>query len=281
MKMLFVKKIKKHKKEKGFTLVELILTIAILSIIVVPVLSVILTSSRNNANSRELLAASTMGDRAMEEIKTWTVDKLDNNSSGVFYEDDAIKVDYTIALEENYKMPEGLYKTSQAGMLQIEIGDTYFELIDSTGIIGTYDLASTYGIEFYGTSTPYNFSLYEQNTTKTLLKTLPIESVNGVIGVNFKNAPSRTSTSREAVFHAIVSNEVPEGEKICLYIYEDLMGLNIINDGARPINNIYNLNNPNNEKKNHSGFLYKITIIATQKNKEQKELHKIISYLRK
>ena len=67
---------KNHKKicsDKGFSLIEIIIAIAILAIITLPLLNAFVTSSKMNALSRNKLLAIETGKNIMEEMKGYNL----------------------------------------------------------------------------------------------------------------------------------------------------------------------------------------------------------------
>ena len=61
--------IKKKRKNRGFTLVEVLIAAAILSLVVTPILSSFVTIARVNAKSRRRLSATTIANGVMESVK--------------------------------------------------------------------------------------------------------------------------------------------------------------------------------------------------------------------
>ena len=71
----------KHTKEKqlnnaGFSLVELLIAIVILSIIVVPLLHSFVTSARTSAKARNTMHATAIAEDAMEEFEAYTIEEM-------------------------------------------------------------------------------------------------------------------------------------------------------------------------------------------------------------
>lgn len=64
-----LKKWKKKKRNRGFTLVEVMVAAAILSLVVTPILSSFVAIARVNAKSRQKLSATTIADGIMESVK--------------------------------------------------------------------------------------------------------------------------------------------------------------------------------------------------------------------
>jgi prepilin-type N-terminal cleavage/methylation domain-containing protein len=82
---------------KGLTLIELIVSIAILAIVTGPFLGTIILSTRNNTYSEQVLKASELAQNAMEEIKS-KPDFLENEA---VYEAEAQTTDYKEYLQKD------------------------------------------------------------------------------------------------------------------------------------------------------------------------------------
>ncbi len=66
------------KNNKGFTLTELIVTLAIIAILIIPVYNTFISSAKTNYESRTLISASLVAQNEMEEIKGMTKDEFGN-----------------------------------------------------------------------------------------------------------------------------------------------------------------------------------------------------------
>lgn len=64
------------KNERGYTLIELIIAIAILAIIAIPLMHGFVTAAKTNAKAREIEQATTVGQNTMEEIKATPIEDL-------------------------------------------------------------------------------------------------------------------------------------------------------------------------------------------------------------
>lgn len=60
---------------KGFTLVEVLVAILILSIIIVPLLSAFVVAANTNAKARQTLRATTLAQNVMEELKAYSLEE--------------------------------------------------------------------------------------------------------------------------------------------------------------------------------------------------------------
>ena len=83
-----MKEHKKRKKNHGFTLVEVLVAAAILSVMVTPILSSFVAIARVNAKARRRLSATTIANGVMESVKGFSladVSKQCNNSASGFH----------------------------------------------------------------------------------------------------------------------------------------------------------------------------------------------------
>ena len=69
-------KVKKRKRNRGFTLVEVLVAAAILSLVVTPILSSFVTVARINAKSRRKLSATTIANSVMESVKGFELSQV-------------------------------------------------------------------------------------------------------------------------------------------------------------------------------------------------------------
>ncbi|WZL71460.1 type II secretion system protein [Clostridiaceae bacterium 35-E11] len=93
--------IKLLKNEKGLTLIELIVTIAILGTITLPITTVFLNGAKTNQKAREQLTATMLAQKYMEDIKLNNIleEGIDEESEGAY----AIIIKKDVV--ENYQFP--------------------------------------------------------------------------------------------------------------------------------------------------------------------------------
>lgn len=65
---------KQKQSNKGFTLVEVLVAILVLSIVIVPLLSAFVVSANTNAKARQTLRATTIAQNVMEELKAYSLE---------------------------------------------------------------------------------------------------------------------------------------------------------------------------------------------------------------
>lgn len=144
---------KKLNSNAGFSLVELLIAVTILSIIVIPLMHLFLSSARLNVKSRQTLRATTVAQDIMEGLKAYDVDELQqqfNHPQDGFYVLDDEMVKGSIKEETNREEDsagaaiEGLYYFSMSDVTMQ--GTQYDALIkvDARGYMeGTADDALT------------------------------------------------------------------------------------------------------------------------------------------
>ncbi|HHV60708.1 MAG TPA: type II secretion system protein [Clostridiaceae bacterium] len=153
---------------KGVTLVELLVSIAILSVVAMPFLASFLTSTSNNVKSERILVASNIAHRAMEEIKAdpsrltdmpdWTV--FTSTTSEVPWTIDPDIDGYTI----EYKIDEIIINHSMSNFALPADSDyeiCFYAGSDSVTLSSTnYPLSSGGGAISYTLSVLKNGALY-------------------------------------------------------------------------------------------------------------------------
>ena len=79
-------KINKVKAKKGMTLIEVIISVALLAILIIPLSGLVMSSLKNNINSEDMQKASYIGQKVLEELKAYDEIKLkaDENNRKYF-----------------------------------------------------------------------------------------------------------------------------------------------------------------------------------------------------
>lgn len=77
------KRNKFHKDNKGVSLVEVIVAMAILAVVAAPALKILVSSTRYNAKARERQKLTTSAESIMESFKAYTVDELMEQFNGI------------------------------------------------------------------------------------------------------------------------------------------------------------------------------------------------------
>ena len=78
---------KKNKKiKKGMTLIEVIISVTLLSILIVPISGFILSSLKNNTTSQKKQEASYIGQKILEELKAYEYISLETDENGKYFQ---------------------------------------------------------------------------------------------------------------------------------------------------------------------------------------------------
>ena len=85
----------KFKSKKGMTLIEVIISVTLLSILIVPISSVVISSLKNSKNGEYRQKASYIGQKVIEELKAYDYIKLDSDRSFKLLDGDKITKDAT------------------------------------------------------------------------------------------------------------------------------------------------------------------------------------------
>lgn len=77
---------KKRRTKKGMTLIEVIISVTLLSILIVPISGFMLSSLKNNTSSQKKQEASYIGQKILEELKSYDYINLKRDSEGYYFE---------------------------------------------------------------------------------------------------------------------------------------------------------------------------------------------------
>jgi prepilin-type N-terminal cleavage/methylation domain-containing protein len=86
---------KQYENQKGFTLLELLVSVAILAVVITPFLMVYLTTTTMNAKSKASQQAKVAATNIMEEIRSMSVDEVLKSSDKVTQDDGSYVYQYT------------------------------------------------------------------------------------------------------------------------------------------------------------------------------------------
>ena len=85
-----VNALKRILNQKGLTLVEIIVTLAVLGIVIAPLMSMFVTSQKVNVESRKEYEAIQLAQKYMEEIKAMDTISIGNFNNGVYEENEGV-----------------------------------------------------------------------------------------------------------------------------------------------------------------------------------------------
>lgn len=200
----------------GFTLVELLVAVAILSVITVPIMKSFTTSAITSAKAQSMQNATSVAERVMEEVKTWPEEKIsqykekDENGNPIFgsnarYSEDDIK-DFTATMGEkfdvyvefsdaNYSEVEG--KTDVSDINSVKLPELYAVDSDNHIVISwevnSYDASAVENIA-------YEANANKDNVKNNIKKIINIEMTGGGATVeegSLKYLPIKTECTVE------------------------------------------------------------------------------------
>lgn len=108
--------ISRYKKKRGFTLVEVIISLAIISIMIIPAMNMIVNSTRNIQKAKQREQAELIGKEVIEEIKAINLSGLTapsstkTLSSGVTLKKETDSITGSETIEDKYKVEVTLVK---------------------------------------------------------------------------------------------------------------------------------------------------------------------------
>ena len=76
----------KLKSKKGMTLIEVIISVALLAILIIPLSGLVMSSLKNNIDSEDMQKASYIGQKVLEELKAYDEITLQDNSTEKYFE---------------------------------------------------------------------------------------------------------------------------------------------------------------------------------------------------
>lgn len=283
---IFTHMSKSSANNKGLTLIELIVSVAILAIVTGPFLRTIVLSTRNNAYSEQILRSSELAQKVMEEIKS-NPEFLRNEA---VFEADAQATEYKeYLLEDDYKV---MYKITKNEGAVSPSSDTYeFESISdipssnlsfsvysgsvnlkgSSCILG-YPVPVNYYLEISKTDQIYSYSFY--NEDKSYLQSDVLSGVTGTDPIKIKIEYLNNSTD---IFKLNVNLDMISDErKVNFYVIDDKKdAFEIKNTGTRVF---YQFDEVSSGKVEYFNVLYKIELVVYY---EDQELNRLLSYVKK
>lgn len=282
-KDIFIHLSKSSANKKGLTLIELIVSVAILVMVTEPFLRTIVLSTRNNAYSEQILKASELAQKVMEEIKSDPVLLMNE----AVYEADAQTTDYKEYLQEdNYRV---MYKITKNEGVVSPSSDTYdFEDIPpcnlsfsvNSGSVylnsNSYILGSTNPVSYYleisGADGVYNYNFYNDNS---YLQSGTISNVTGTDPIKIKVEYLNNSTD---IFKLNVNlDNINDDERnVIFYVVDDEKdAIEIKNTGTRMF---YQFDEVSPNKVEYYNVLFKIELVVYYKDQE---LNRVLSYVKK
>lgn len=135
--------ISRYKKKRGFTLVEVIISLAIISIMIIPAMNMIVNSTRNIQKAKQREQAELIGKEVIEEIKAINLSGLTapsstkTLSSGVTLKKETDSITGSETIEDKYKVEVTLVKRADITYAQEvrNYDDELYVSIDENNLI--------------------------------------------------------------------------------------------------------------------------------------------------
>ena len=133
---------------KGFSLIELLIAIVILSIIVVPLLHSFVTAAKTNSKARNTMHATAVAENVLEEFEAYSIEEMAQTylAAGYAVESDAaIDVDGDGIAEEGIWRFTGTDSTTTSGEYRVEItlDPSAYTAVNETGLVDIQNLAGS------------------------------------------------------------------------------------------------------------------------------------------
>lgn len=179
-------------KNKGFTLMEIVISIALLSIVIIPFSNLVLNSFMITNDAEIKQQATNIAQKYVEKIKSDSTINFDNVSEGLetlneaaypTSTSDGFSIKYYIVRDENYKV------TTPTAGIDINIYDYRFEISKDSNNIIFYDKNNWVGAEekvipdFQVANNLTNIT-YKINSTEKTINKIKAESENIIIRVD-------------------------------------------------------------------------------------------------
>ncbi|NLD45710.1 MAG: hypothetical protein GX660_00730 [Clostridiaceae bacterium] len=253
------------KNNKGISLVELLVTLLILTVVAAPFLGTFVASTNNNALSNEILYASSLAQKVMEEIKAmpeFLNTKAGNDSDAAFLEYgtyDGYIVKYRILFEEGTNPPL-LERYEYEDINNIDFDMTY--TIASNKVIlegSSYVLLSeeapvVYSVDISENAANYCFKFYNQAASD--LKTDYKPATKEALRVKIQYIDNS-----ESLFRLKVNLEqIDRNREVYFYIIDDEKDRAILqNTGSKPF---FTYDGITASRIDYSNVLYKIELVV-------------------
>ncbi len=219
----------KVRNKKGVTLVELLISMAILAVVIVPLLASYLTSIRSSVKSEQLLVASNIALKAMEEIKAdssrlvdtpeWTVfnSRLNDPPWTANPEIENYSIEYRVSETIHYQDIKNFNPPEQSKHeVSFNVGFDTVALNSLDYPLSSGDASIPYTLSLFKEEGAYKYSLkyLDQQTTKLFVP----DSDRIDIGIAFATSESST---KSFVLEIIAGQDITL--PINIYVIDDFL----------------------------------------------------------
>lgn len=212
-----IKTTRKKKKNRGFSLVELLVAIVLLAIVITPMFNAFITSAKINRNARRIMVATDLGQNIIEGLSEKTYETV--------YQ--AVKSSELADLNQTCA-----FTTMNGGAYNIS--SNWVSLIGNTAITPNFLEITPERVRFSSESVLYN------STTKSLISENKItESMNQI----FQRAVASTMTGQQVYYCVLDSTDSEYSDEGIIYlVYTNIVDPNRDLHGAAPGPNDYAYN---------------------------------------
>ncbi|MDQ2085291.1 type II secretion system protein [Herbivorax sp. ANBcel31] len=275
---------KKIKSKKAVTLIELIIALSILAIVAAPFLMTFLSSTRNNAFSREVIDSTVLAQKVMEEIKSRPLflsqQAYSDNQTAEYKEYDIYedyKIKYKIVMKEG-----GLLEDNQEYEF-LSIEEKEFDIIfiiDSGNLIlnheENFNLYDGDPLEFFleiseeQSIFSYEFfdideTIYYSQNVNTEIMTRPLR-----IKVHYVNY------SVDLFRLNVDIDNIGDNNQVKFYVLDDINNMFLVNNSGKK--SFYKFNRISSQHVEYTNVLYKINLIV---EKDNEMINQLESYVKK
>ncbi|GAB6169134.1 hypothetical protein JCM1393_15940 [Clostridium carnis] len=275
----------KRKAKKGMTLIEVIISVTLLSILIIPLSGLVMTTLKTNKMAEYSQKATYIGQSLLEEIKSYNEIKIKTDpktgSSGFYLLDnDFIKKDNSkdtfsgnfqreylntdfnvyVYLEKDLNLS---YESKSQGQIENELKQDYeIKLLKSNNInvnTSTGNIGNDIKIEFDINS---NLKIFNNNDTNPILNS----TINGTpknkilisLSEDFKNIEENIALN--------INIDNKKEERLDIYIKKNKNTKGKVNIASVGKGNIKVYENISDTEKNNIGDLYKIKVVIKKGN---------------
>jgi prepilin-type N-terminal cleavage/methylation domain-containing protein len=270
---------------KGLTLIEVIVSIAIMAIVTGPFLGTIILSTRNNTYSEQVLKSSELAQNVMEEIKS----KPDFLEAEAIYEsvapiteykeylqEDGYRVRYKIvkregtvsASSDNYKFEEVSDLPTTNLSFSVDSGSVYLNGISYS--LTEENVPENYYLEISKTSGVYNYKFFDEDNS--YLQSADLSPVDEAEPIKIKIA---YINGCEDIFKLNVNVDNIDKNIIFYTIDDKKDALEINNTGTTPF---YQFDEVSSDTAGYYNVLFEIELVVDYKDQE---LNRVLSYVKK
>jgi prepilin-type N-terminal cleavage/methylation domain-containing protein len=252
------------KNKKGLTLIEILVSISILSIIIIPIYSLFISSAKMSYLSNNKMNATNIAQRYMEKIKaSETLDWIPTET----FSDGEFNIKITVDEEEDYQFMDGL--------IGDQIDDISYDFKITLEKDNSITITDTTGFSKPYINDPMNEINIEFKNNQLIIHSTPIDDTVDNPETTGEGAEVRIELYGNEDISVYAYNE--EDMDLIFYIIKEKdseSGLNVINNGG----SIVTYSNIIIGDENSSEYNYRLYRIEIEVSKEGELMEKLVGY---